>query len=176
MRTIALDDKVSYHLEVPLVDEKNDNSCNLTYYEVGPIRNDYKTKVLNQVVMQYMNEPYFDDLRTKQQLGYVVWSLESVVNDVLSNQFIVQSPQRSAEYLVKATNKFLLGMRESFKNMSDDEFDTAVGSVRTILGEKDKNLNEAAGRDWSAILNHKYNFNRQSEQLKLLKLISKAEV
>ena len=105
-----------------------------------------------------------------------MWSLETVINDVLSNQFIVQSPQRSAEYLVKATNKFLLGMRDSFKSMSDEEFDTAVGSVRTILGEKDKNLNEAAGRDWGAILNHKYNFNRQSEQLKLLKLISKSDV
>ena len=47
--------------------------------------------------------------------------------------------------------------------MSDEEFNTTVGSVKTILGEKDKNLTEASGRDWSAIINHKYNFNRQNE-------------
>jgi insulysin len=89
IRTMALDNKISYHIEIPLIDEKNDNSCNLTYYEVGPVKMDYKTKVLNQVVMQYMNEPYFDDLRTKQQLGYVVWSMEVLTNDVLACQFVV---------------------------------------------------------------------------------------
>ena len=36
-----------------------------------------------------MNEPYFDDLRTKQQLGYVVWSMEVLTNDVLACQFVV---------------------------------------------------------------------------------------
>ena len=67
-------------------------------------------------------------------------------------------------------------MKESFAKMSDEEFNTTVGSVKTILGEKDKNLTEASGRDWSAIINHKYNFNRQNEQARLLKLISKSEV
>ena len=43
----------------------------------------------NKILMQYFDEPYFDDLRTKQQLGYVVWSLEEKRNDVLSNEFIV---------------------------------------------------------------------------------------
>jgi insulysin len=92
VRTISLDNKVSYHIELPLIDDKNDNSCNLTYYEVGPVKTDLKLRMCNMVVMQYLNEPYFDDLRTKQQLGYVVWSLESSHYDILGNQFVVQSP------------------------------------------------------------------------------------
>jgi hypothetical protein len=65
VRTIALDNQVAYHIEIPLIDDKNDNSCNLTYYEVGPIKDNLKMRMTNMIVMQFLNEPYFNDLRTK---------------------------------------------------------------------------------------------------------------
>jgi len=50
---------------MPLEDKTNENSCSLTYYEIEPIQGDLKQPLVNTVMMQYLNEPFFDDLRTK---------------------------------------------------------------------------------------------------------------
>jgi insulysin len=62
---------------IPLADDANDNSCALSYYEVGLLQDDTKKKLTAKIIMQFLNEPFFDDLRTKQQLGYVVFSRDS---------------------------------------------------------------------------------------------------
>ena len=38
VRAIALDAGSSFVYKVPLADEKNENSCTITYYEVGPVQ------------------------------------------------------------------------------------------------------------------------------------------
>ena len=81
--------------------------------------------------MQFVNEPFFDDLRTKQQLGYVVASLTRVHRDVISNIFLVQSSKMSCEGLVTAINKFLLNQRFDFINMKDEDFETKKQAVKT---------------------------------------------
>lgn len=72
----------SHLVEIGLEDKANENSCVLTYYEVGKETADHKVQLTNQVLMQYLNEPFFNDLRTKQQLGYVVFSRAVSTRDV----------------------------------------------------------------------------------------------
>lgn len=124
LRTIALEEKKSFHIEIPLEDKSNENSCNLTYYEVGPIGDDSKEKLINDIVMQCLDEPFYADLRTKQQLGYVVYCRALKVEDTNGNVFCVQSPQKSAEYIVNSINTFLVLYRDKIKNMTDEEFET----------------------------------------------------
>ena len=81
--------------------------------------------------MQFLSEPFFDDLRTKQQLGYVVASLMRVHRDVITNIFLVQSSKMSAEGLVGAINKFLVKQRQEFKDMTDEDFETKRKAVIT---------------------------------------------
>jgi len=64
----------SYQLDLPLKDDKNENACVLSYYQVGCVKKNIKLAMIYDVIMQFVNEPFFDDLRTKQQLGYVVFS------------------------------------------------------------------------------------------------------
>jgi len=49
-------------------------------------------KLTNAIIMQYIDVPFFDDLRTKQQLGYVVAARVRSSRDVVGNIFLVQSP------------------------------------------------------------------------------------
>ena len=92
---------------------------------------DDKAKLVNSIVMQYMDEPFFNDLRTQQQLGYVVQSYEVNLHGVIGNRMVVQSPKKSCEYLVGAINKFLLEIKEKYANMTDEEFETVRSSVIT---------------------------------------------
>lgn len=72
--------------------------------------------------MNFIQEPYFSDLRTKQQLGYVVFSRHTANREVVLCQFLVQSPAKSCEFIINATNIFLTELREKVKNLSDEDF------------------------------------------------------
>lgn len=58
-----------------LVDTNNQNSCAMVSYQSKPSGSlkPSKYSLLTSLVGQYLEEKYFDDLRTKQQLGYVVF-------------------------------------------------------------------------------------------------------
>jgi len=158
-----------------LEDKKNDNSCTLTYYQIGQKQKDYKLDVTLQVLCQYFEEPFFDDLRTKQQLGYVVASRQSDYRQCLGIWFLVQSAQKSCEYLVQAINKFLLERRELVKNISDEDFEQQKKSVHTQIAEKDQNMSQESSRFWSEISTHNYDFEKQEKELKVLEEITKED-
>ena len=44
--------------------------------------------------------------------------------------------------------------------MTDDEFETQINAVYTLIGQKDKNLIEESTRYLDEISSHTYNFNR----------------
>jgi len=83
LRTIAIEDGLSFLIEQPLEDKTNENSCTVTYYEVGVQGDDLKQKLTNSIVMQLLSEPFFNELRTQQQLGYVVFSRAVNMRDVV---------------------------------------------------------------------------------------------
>jgi len=60
-----------------------------------------------------MAQPFFDDLRTKQQLGYAVAHRNTKQRDCIGVWFLIQSPQKSSEYCSGAINKHLLEKREA---------------------------------------------------------------
>jgi secreted Zn-dependent insulinase-like peptidase len=80
--------------------------------------------MLHQVTMQYLDEPTFNQLRTIEQLGYVVFARKSDYRDVMGTQFIIQSPKYSSEYIVNSLNTFLDNQREKVKTLSEEDFKT----------------------------------------------------
>ena len=125
--------------------------------------------------MQFLNEPFFNELRTQQQLGYVVFSRAVNTRDVLGAQFMVQSPKRSCEYIVNSINDFLITMRELVKNLSDEEFEIQKEAVLIKLSEKDINLAGENARHWGEISTHKYQFDRQEREIAMLSEITKQD-
>ena len=111
VRCVALPAGKSLLLQRDLEDTTNENNCLISYFEVGLEGTDLRTKMLHSVVMQYLDEPTFNQLRTIEQLGYVVFSRRSEYRDVIGTQFIIQSPKESSEYLVSRLNLHLDTMR-----------------------------------------------------------------
>lgn len=84
VRALAIEDGHSFIVERDLVDKENENSCIITYYEVGTAENDnLRLGLTNSIMMQYLSEPFFNQLRTQQQLGYVVFSRAVNTREVL---------------------------------------------------------------------------------------------
>lgn len=50
----------NYKLDLPIADEKNENSCLCSYFQFELEGNNTKLKVLNEMVMQFIEEPFFN--------------------------------------------------------------------------------------------------------------------
>ena len=128
---IKLNKKKSYLVQKKLRDTENENSGLVTYFQRGNVGDDVKQKLVNGLMMQFIDQAFFDEIRTKQQLGYVVASGASNVQNVIGAQFIIQSPSRSAEYLVNAVNQFLIDFTPVIENISDEEFEIQLNALRS---------------------------------------------
>ena len=63
----------------------------MSLYQYGnmPAKDGTKLLLLSKLVHQWLKEPTFDQLRTKESLGYVVWALRSVTRDVQQAYFLI---------------------------------------------------------------------------------------
>lgn len=78
----------SYLFEFPLADTTNPNSAILTYFQYG-WTNCVKKKLMNVLISNAIKQPFFDDLRTRQQLGYTVMTQDYNIKNVIGQLFLV---------------------------------------------------------------------------------------
>ena len=76
---------------------------------------------------------------------------------------MVQSPKHSCEYIVNSVNEFLVAMRDSVNNLTDEEFEMHKQAVSTKIAEKDLSLRQENSRYFGEISTHRYKFDRQSQ-------------
>jgi len=161
----------SHHrVDFELEDQTNENSVLMAYYQFGVEGNDPRSKLLNEICLQYLDEPTFNQLRTNEQLGYVVFSRHCSKRDVIGAWFLVQSPTKGCSHIKASLNKHLKNMLEAVSKLSDKEFDEQRNSVLTQYSEKDLNLNMEFTRHWvNELSTHKYVWDRQEKECALLK-------
>lgn len=103
-----------YHrVNVPLADATNENSALISFFETGTSQS-IKNELTSKLAMQVMQQPFFNDLRTNQQLGYVVDARHINNRLLMGYRFLIQSAAYSAEYCIGCINKFLVGNRKAF--------------------------------------------------------------
>jgi insulysin len=139
-----------------LKDPANVNHCIEYLLYVGdksirPLR--AKTLLLDQMT----HEPAFDQLRTKEQLGYVVFSGARFTITSIGYRFIIQS-EKPPEYLEGRIDSFLSGFAKTLSEMSEAEFEGHKRSLITKRLEKLKNLDQESNRLWSHIDGEYFDF------------------
>lgn len=125
----------------------NDDAA-MTLYVQGADES-YRERALFGLMGQILRTPYFNDLRTHQQLGYAVFVTPSVLRRTPGLAFVVQSPVASARALVQATEAFLTAYRPFLADMPETEFNEYKQGLIGRLLESDKNLNDRSQRYWS---------------------------
>jgi insulysin len=94
----------------------------------------------------FMGPVVFTELRTKQQLGYIVFG--GAGNEVHSQfaYFIVQSGDYGADVLESRATALIKQLPAQLEALPDEEWRTIVAGVRAKLLEKDKSIAERARR------------------------------
>ncbi|KAL3476459.1 Metalloenzyme, LuxS/M16 peptidase-like protein [Aspergillus californicus] len=148
-RNMILPPGSNYIYERTLKDPRNVNHCIEYYLFVGDIKDDaLRAKLL--LFAQMNDEPAFDQLRSKEQLGYVVWSGARYSATTMGYRVIIQS-ERTPLYLESRIESFLAGFKKTLEAMSEDEFEGHKRSVSNKRLEKLKNLSSETGRFWTHI-------------------------
>ncbi|KAI9321267.1 Metalloenzyme, LuxS/M16 peptidase-like protein [Dichotomocladium elegans] len=124
------------------------------------------------LLAQIAQEPCFDQLRTKEQLGYLVFSGVRKQAGCMGMRFIVQS-ERDTVYLENRIEEFLIKLRGIIVNMTEEEYRAQVQSLTFKKLEKDKNLGQEGGKYWTHIHSGYYEFDQVDNDVQELKTISK---
>lgn len=155
-RSLIFPPGASYVYNKTLKDPKNVNHCIEYLLYVGE-RSDrvLRSKVL--LLDQMTHEPAFDQLRTKEQLGYVVFSGSRSTATTIGYRFIIQS-ERTPEYLDSRIDAFLTGYFTTMENMSEADFEGHKRSLIAKRLEKMKNLDQESSRHWQHIDSEYFDF------------------
>ena len=95
-----------------------------------------------------ISTPYFNRLRTEQQLGYLVFAGTWVRVNTPGLVFVVQSPVAPAAVVDAATVEFIDGFREYLAELTPEQFESDRAGLLARLLERDSNLNARGSRLW----------------------------
>ncbi|XP_026744064.1 insulin-degrading enzyme [Trichoplusia ni] len=149
------------------------SSCASLYYSCG-VRHT-RANVALELLAHTLSEPCFNQLRTKEQLGYIVFSGVRRSNGVQGFRVIVQS-DRHPEYLEDRIESFLRGALEYLEKMTDEEFLKHRAALAAQKLEKPKRMSSKASQMWGEITMQVYNFDRPRVEVEQLNTITKAEL
>ncbi|KAI9136484.1 Metalloenzyme, LuxS/M16 peptidase-like protein [Paraphysoderma sedebokerense] len=173
-RTIVLPPGKAYIYTHPVADENNVNSAIEYFVQVGPI-SDPNVRAPLSLIAQIAQEPCFDSLRTREQLGYLVFSGVVRHSTMTGFRVLIQS-ERDSVYLENRIVEFLKKLRTILQSMPDAEFIQHVNSLIAKKTEKDKNLSQQANRYWSYISWSYYDFDQIEDDVDALRKLSLSKI
>ena len=119
--------------------------------------------------------PFFSELRTIQQLGYVVFSNVIPVGEVPGIIFTIQSPDNTPEQMEAAISLFLEDFDSRIENLSEEEFEAyRIGVIKQVQA-KDTTLSERSQRYWHALDRKDFDFNYDQELVAALEDIQRPD-
>jgi secreted Zn-dependent insulinase-like peptidase len=159
---------ISYHVE----NQHNDPAV-VIYFQASDAS--LKSVALTILAEQLMATPFFNQLRTEQQLGYLVGSGYIPYNQHPGIGFYIQSPHHPAEHLIDAIHVFLQQTVENIDRFSH-LWDALKKGVMKQLMEKDTNLSMKSQRLWMAIGNQDNTFTYSSRMTQTILNIDFSEL
>ncbi|KAI8847500.1 Metalloenzyme, LuxS/M16 peptidase-like protein [Chytridium lagenaria] len=164
--------KIVFQKDVPNPNQPNSSiEFNI---QVGDVANeDLRRKTM--LLAQIAREPCFNILRTKEQLGYIVFSGLRKQTGMIGFRVIIQS-ERDPWILEDRILAFFTALRVILVEMTDEEYAKNVNSMASRLTEKDKNLNEESNRWWAHISSRYYDFNQNLRDAEKVKFITRDDI
>jgi insulysin len=147
------------------------NSCFWREHVLGGDTPEVRAATL--VLFNAISEPYFTEMRTHQQLGYVVWGGATGEERANYAYFVIQSGEHPADELEARSDEFTAKLPGMVAALTDVQWATIVGGVRDQLKEKDKTIDERAGRLFELAYNRDANWGRRAETLAALDQLTK---
>ncbi|KAK2571167.1 Nardilysin [Acropora cervicornis] len=156
--------------------KEDDNTIVTNYFQSGPASVEENTKM--ELMLMRMEEPCFDVLRTREQLGYSVFCTCRKTFGILGFSVTVQTQATkfSAEHVDCRIDAFLEQFGATLSSMTEEDFSSQVDSLIELKEHKDLSLAEEADRNWTEIRDQTYLFDRKKREVESLRKLSKEDI
>jgi insulysin len=134
-----------------------------------------RTRAAAVVIANFIGEPFYTELRTKQQLGYIVGSGLGASVRQRSISFVVQSSEYPAEVLQKRAEVMLATLPAQLAAATDEQWATLVAGARAQFEEKAKGIAEKADQFFVGAYTFGGEWNRREQALAALATLTRAD-
>jgi insulysin len=135
LRVVQLDSGTDYIYQFDEFNETNTNSSVKVLYQIGPM--ELSANATLAFIAHLVKEPAFNELRTEEQLGYIVHtSIDTAGDDIKGLLFLIQSDAFDPVHLDSRVEAFVDRFRSKIVDMSAEEFQTNVEAVVKSFLEK----------------------------------------
>jgi insulysin len=161
-----------YAIDIPNSDNLN---CAIEFYLQTGKYEDKLERCKLFLLQQISHEPVFDILRTKEQLGYIVFDGIRKQTGFVGYRVVIQS-ERDPMYLESRIEEYLDQLHKLLSTISHEKFEKHKSSLIMKLREKHKNLNQEAGRLWSHIQSGYFEFDQNEQDSETIAGLSLADI
>ncbi len=123
-----------------------------------------------------MSSSFFHELRTRQQLGYVVGTGNLPLNRHPGLIFYIQSPVTGPRHLLDAIELFIDDFHLILLELSEQAWQQSKQGLIHQLKEKDANLRTRSQRLWVSIGSHDFEFDQREKVVSVLEQMSRADL
>jgi len=133
----------------------------LVLYLQGP-DNSYQTRAATALISEVLANDYEHDLRTEQQLGYIVFSSSLNIRKQPGLALIVQTPTASLTNVQQSNRQFLADTVIKLNNLKNAELSKYKLSLISKYQQKERSIYQRSNRFWQNIHNNIENFDERS--------------
>ena len=151
------------------------NSAVYMFLQVGEAET-LRTAVLLELLAQCAKKPFFNQLRTQEQLGYLIFSGVRRYHRTAGLQFILQGQARDAPFMAARIGRWLSEYHDTLRVLPEAEFVQHVKALQTVKQEKFTSLAKEADHLWEEIRDGSCLFDREALEVDELNALTIADL
>ena len=146
--------------------ERNNAIC--IFYEIGNIKKNVTDNWIQQLLFAYitnnfLSEKFFNQLRTVEQLGYIVscsvFTVGYIEEQMYGIIFLIQSPNKLPDNLKVRIKQFIVDQYDILDKFNDGNFNELIKTTISNLTKSDDNIYDEFNRNLNEIITGDYMFN-----------------
>ena len=135
-----------------------------------------KQELMQKGLATALETPFFDELRTKQQTGYVVHAGSTQFENQCLTYFVVQSSTHTPQELLARFDLFLEDfVKNIHTNVTKERFENLKDAALKSLKQPMQTFDEASSTLYSYGFNHHGQFNRREEAIQIIENLTYEE-
>jgi secreted Zn-dependent insulinase-like peptidase len=151
-------------------DPKEPNTSVEIYFQVG--KDNVRDRVMVDLLIEMMEEPLYNQIRTLDQFGYDVSCDSRWTNGVIGMHLCVVTPSKTVQETEDRIERFLLEFRQTLVDMSPTDFmENMVGLAKYKLNAF-HSLSEETDQLWDEIRDGRYLWEAEREEVMCLKTLT----
>tara|TARA_B100000609_G_C17096184_1_gene372020 strand:- start:271 stop:849 length:579 start_codon:yes stop_codon:yes gene_type:complete len=140
-------------------------------YQIG--KDSPEIRAIAILASKAIEQPFYTEMRTNQQLGYVVWSYPRLQDDTYYLNFLIQSGDYPADDLSQRADRLIVTLPDLIASMSDESFQQLINSEIETLERKPLSISERAAKNKTIIFEYDGDFSRNNKTIEALKKVNK---